>query len=398
MNRKVLAALLTLCLLSPAISGCWDRQEPEQLALVLAVGFDLDEKSGNYKIIAQIANPLGLGGEGPEAGGGGTGEAVWVVAASGETPYLASQNLTIKSTRQINYTHTAVILFSEDLARQGLEPLVDFLDRERQFRLVAHPMVVEGDIRKALEADFALEDVGAVGVVRHHFHTSQQKSVTRDVILRNIFNTFTQPGWEAAFPRLHLITDEEGEMIDEAPVEVKGLAAFKGGTMVGWLDDKETRGLNWALGEINRADYMLQSPLEGGKPSTVEVFQAASRMRAQVKGDQVTVTLEIQADGRLQETLTNREWLGRESEFTRSLDRRLAQAIRNDVRAALDKAQQELNSDIFGFGNLLYRTQPREWSRLSARWDDIFPKIQVNIMVDANVRRTGLIKDPMIIR
>ncbi len=398
MNRKVLAVFLTLCLFSPALSGCWDRQEPEQLALVLGLGFDVDEKSGEYKIIAQIANPLGMGGEGPEAGGGGTQEAVWVVAASGETPLMASRNLVIKSSRQINYTHTAVILFSKDLARRGLETVVDFLDRERQFRLVAHPMVVEGDIRKALEADFALEEVGAVGVVRHHLHASQERAVTRDMILRNIYNTFTQPGWEAAVPRLHLMTDEEGKMIGEAPVEVTGLAVFRGDKMVGWLDEKETRGLNWVLGEINRVVYVLQSPLEGGKPTTVEVFQAASRMRAEVKGDRVTVTLEIQADGRLQETLTSREWLDSESEYTRSLDRRLAQAIRNDVTAALDKAQQELNSDVFGFGNLLYRTKPQEWRRLSARWDEIYPEIRVNIMVDANVRRTGIIKDPMIIR
>jgi spore germination protein KC len=398
MNKKIGLLLVTFLSLA-GLTGCWDRQEPEQLAMALAVGFDLDEKTGDFKVIAQIANPQGMGGQGPEAGGGGgPGEAVWVVAASGETPFMAVRNLIPRSTRIINFTHTSVCLFSEELARQGLESVTDLLDRNRQFRLVAHPLVVEGDLRKALEADFALEEIGAMAYLNHQLHASRRIGVTREVRLRDVYNNFTRPGWETVIPRLHLLTDEEGNMVGEAPVEVTGLAAFKGDTLVGWLDRKETRGLNWAHGKINRAIYVLPSPLEGEKPSTVEIFQASSRMQAEVKGDQVTITLEIQADGRLQETLTSREWLGRESEFTRSLDRRLAQAIRNDVRAALDKAQQEFNSDIFCFGNLLYRTRPRDWQRLSGRWDEIFPRVQVNILVDANVRRTGLIKDPMKIR
>jgi len=393
-------ALLLFGLLSLAwLTGCWDRKEPEQLALILAMGFDLDEKTGDFKLIAQIANPLGMGGEGPEGGGGGgTQEAVWVVAASGETPFMASRNLITKSTRQIEYSHTAAVLFSEDIARQGLQPLVDYMDRERQFRLVAHPFVVEGDVRKALEADFPLEEMGAVGFVRHHFYTSQQSGATRDVILRNLFHTFTQPGWEATLPRLHLITDEEGKLIQEAPVEVTGAAVFKRDRMVGWLNEKETRGLNWVLNDLNRAFYVLDSPVEEGRPSTVEILQVSSRMRARVQGDRVTITLEIEADGRLQETMTEKDWLSRDSDLTQSLDRRLAQAIRNDIQLAVKTAQQEFNSDIFGFGNLLYRTLPRDWRRLSGRWDEIFPRVQVNILVDANVRRTGLISDPMKIR
>ncbi len=381
------------------LPGCWNRREPEELALVLGVGFDLDEKVGGFKVIAQIANPLGMGGEGPEGGGGGGNQEVtWVVAASGETPFEAARNLITKTTREINFTHTAVVLFSEDISRQGLHQVLDFLDRERQFRLVAHPLVVQGDIRKAMEADYPMEETGAEGLVRQLRTSSDDRAVTRELFLRDIYNTFTQPGWEVTLPRLHLITTEEGELVKEAAMEVSGMAVFSRDKMLGWLNEKETRGLNWIVNDINRAVYVLKSPLEEGRPSTVEIFQSSSQMKARVEGEKVTITLEIMADGRLQETQTEEEWLSEESELTRSLDRRLAQAIRNDVLLALQTAQQDLNSDVFGFGNLIYRTLPREWSRLENRWDEIFPRVQVEIKVDANVRRTGLIKDPIKIR
>ncbi len=400
MSRKriIISLLFLLLLLLFLLPGCWNRREPEELALVLAAGFDLEQESGDFKIIAQIANPLGMGGEGPEAGGGGDQDATWVVAAMGETPFEAARNLITKSSREINFTHTAVIVFSEEISRDGLHQLLDFLDRERQFRLVAHPLVVDGDIRKAMETHFPLEEVGAVALVRHMRTTSEDRAVTRDLFLRDLYNTFTQPGWEVTIPRLHLITTEEGDLVEEASVEISGLAVFFKDRMVGWLNEKESRGLNWVISDISRAVYVLKSPTDSRRPSTVEIFQASSTMKARVEGDQVTIALEIMADGRLQETHTEEEWLSAESELTLSLDRRLAQAIRNDVNLVLETAQQDLKSDIFGFGNLIYRTLPKEWARLEGRWDEIFPQVQVEISVDANVRRTGLTKDPITIR
>ncbi len=394
-RRRVIFFLVFLLIITP---GCWNRREPEELALVLMAAFDLDQKSGDLKIIVQIANPLGMGGEGPETGGGGGADATWVVAARGETPFEAARNLVTKSTREINFSHVTVVLFSEDIAREGLHQLLDFLDRERQFRLVVHPMVVDGNIRKAMEAEYAMEEVGAAALVRHVRTTSQERAVTRDIFLRDLYNIFSQPGWEVTIPRMHIITNEEGELIEEAPVHLSGLAAFFKDRMVGWLNEKESRGLNWVAGDINRAVYVLNSPPDSSRPTTVEIYQASSSMKAKIQGEEVTITIEIETDGRLQETHTEKEWLSEKSELTESLDRRLAQAIRNDVRLVLDKAQNDFNADIFGFGNLIYRTQPKEWARLSDRWDEIFPQIQVEILVDANVRRTGLIKDPLIIR
>jgi spore germination protein KC len=396
MNRKrVIIFLIFLLVITP---GCWNRREPEELALVLMAAFDLDQESGDFKIIVQIANPLAMGGEGPEAGGGGGPDSTWVVAASGQTPFEAARNLVTKSTREINFSHATVILLSEEIARDGVHQLLDFLDRERQFRLVVHPMVVDGDVRKAMEAEFAMEEVGAVALVRHVRTTSQERAVTRKLFLREVYNIFTQPGWEVTIPRLHIITDEEGELIEEAPVQLSGLAAFSKDRMVGWLNEKESRGLNWITSDVNRAVYVLKSPPDDSRPTTVEIYQASSRMKAEVQGDEITIILEIAADGRVQETHTEKDWLSSESELTESLDRRLAQAIRNDVRLVLDKAQNDFKTDIFGFGNLLYRTQPKEWTRLEDRWGEVFPRVRVEILVDANVRRTGLIKDPLVIR
>lgn len=68
MMRKILLSIMTLSL--TFLTGCWDRVEINDLALVLASGFDLT-KDGQLEITEQIALPSGIGM--PGAGGGRRG-------------------------------------------------------------------------------------------------------------------------------------------------------------------------------------------------------------------------------------------------------------------------------------------------------------------------------------
>lgn len=55
------------------------------------------------------------------------------------------------------------------------------------------------------------------------------------------------------------------------------------------------------------------------------------------------------------------------------LERGLEKKTRIDVMQAFQKGQQ-LESDIFNFGNELKRTNPQEWAALDGDWGPIFAK------------------------
>ena len=388
--------LLILLLLFITAPGCWNRQEPEDLALVTAMGLDRDE-DGHFKVVVLIANPKAMAGSGENDGGGGEAKAELAAAATGRTIFEAFRNLDNKFSRRLNVTHMSVIIISEDFAREGLLPLIDVFDRERQSRLQAVVLVVDGDVRKAMEAELPLEENWFSGIL---LQTQNVFGVTGTAIeesFRTIIQRLAQPGWELKLSRLQVLETEES-LVEESPVLVNGTAAFKGDRMVGWCNDQETRGFLWLENNVERVFYVLDSPSPEGGQLSVEIFQANSRMEARVDGDQVFITVEVMTDGRLHESTGTEEWLTQESELVHSLDRRLAQAVRNDIFAAVRKCQEEFNSDNLGFGNLIYRTLPRDWERLEGRWDEIFPEIKVEVLVDANVRRTGLVKDTVRIR
>ena len=49
-----------------------------------------------------------------------------------------------------------------------------------------------------------------------------------------------------------------------------------------------------------------------------------------------------------------------------------------------------LEADIFGFGEELYRSSPKEWDKVAEVWDDVYAGAALEIRARVTLRRTGL--------
>jgi spore germination protein KC len=59
----------------------------------------------------------------------------------------------------------------------------------------------------------------------------------------------------------------------------------------------------------------------------------------------------------------------------------------------IEKAKKEYKSDIFGFGQSVYKKYPKEWNtHYKKNWENEFAQTKVTIHSKALVRRIGLIK------
>jgi spore germination protein KC len=117
-----------------------------------------------------------------------------------------------------------------------------------------------------------------------------------------------------------------------------------------------------------------------------------SKIKPKIDGGEVTITVDITAEGRLQDLVVSPGETPRmDKSLDQDLENRFAEAIRRDCERALTRAK-ELNADIFGFGNAVYRKHPRLWEKeLAGRWDEIFPRLSVEFLVEAPIKRSGMI-------
>ncbi len=395
---RVRVKVLLICLFLGCFfcSGCWDRREIEDLGLVTLAGFDLAE-DGLIKVTVHIAKPFAMAGSGQEII---DEKPFWPVSTTGHTVFQAVRNLTSESPRQVFWGHCRVLLIGEKLAREenGMAQVLDFFMRDLEPRNSAHLLVVKGSaIDEIMSARFELERQPGRGFEGISKVVEARKSSSRIPTVLEFCRELETEGLEPVLGAAEIVQrpteqPEQGmlrEIVISHSARISGLGAFKGDRLVGWLNDRQSRGVLWVRGKVKSGIVVIRNPLEEKHLISVEIGQTSSKIMPQIIDGRPVIKVRIEVVGIFAETQEQVPLLGNE-EIWASMERRMATAVRNEVLSALKVAQEELESDIFGFGRAVYTNYPREWQVMKDNWDEIFPTLDVQVEVIGTIKRSSL--------
>ncbi len=363
--------------------SCWDIEEIENLALVSNIAFDVGEFK-DYKMTIQILLPEALGGANTQ---GASGESpVFVISGEGQTAFAANRQLREYLPKRPFYGNTMSVVIGEDLARQGVMPVLNVLETDHEFRRSKQMFLAIGQGGKVLEAKIrVMANPGDIPTGFVQTLPGISTTVTQtvgDFISQADANTI-----EPVMPVIRII-EADPEIGENPEVRVAGTAAFKKDKLVGFLDEKESRGLLWVLA---RADGVINfQAAQTNESVTVEITRGSSSIESLIdESGNLSVNISIRTEGNLADQTGFADLAN--PKIRRSIERRLAETIRQEIKGALNKAQKELKTDVFGFGGVFFRTYPKLWKEtLEPQWDDIYPYLPVNIYVEAHIRRTNL--------
>jgi len=376
--------LALLMIASIIMVSCWDIEEIEDLALISNIAFDVGEFK-EYKMTVQILLPEALGGAGKSDGGSGESP-VFVINAEGQTAFEANRKLREYLPKRPFYGNTMSAIIGEDLARQGVMPVLNILETDHEFRRSTQLFLATGQGGKVLEAKIrVMANPGDIPMGFVQTLPGISTTVTQnagDFISQAVGNTM-----EPVMPVIRVI-EADPEIGENPEVRVAGTAAFKKDKLVGFLDEKESGGLLWVLGRVD--GVISFQAAKTNESVTIELTRSSSSIEALIdESGNLSVNINIRTEGNLADQTGFADLA--DPKIRRSIERRLAETIRQEIKSTLNKAQKELKTDVFGFGEVFFRTYPRLWSdTLEPQWDDIYPYIPVNIYVEAHVRRTNL--------
>ncbi|MFZ5652329.1 MAG: Ger(x)C family spore germination protein [Bacillota bacterium] len=393
-------ALASLLFLLFFAAGCWNRVELDRRAIVAGAGMDKAGEEGKIKITVQIIKPGEV--KAVPAGKGGGAKAVALYTGTGDTFFDAIRNLAMKVGKKLFWSEAKILVVGEDMAREGIGKVTDFYERDHEPELRNFLLIAKGEAKEVLETEVGTEKIWAYGIGHMvKAMTAHGKSPATEIrhFLRTVESKTTAP----VAPAVHVVRKEEekddgegkaGEDKAVLPKEVKvsGAAVFRHYKLIGWLDEKETRGLLWATGKIKSGIIVVPAPESEDKLVALEIIRASGKLKPEITDGNLTITVEVREEGNLGEQQPDSIDITKPG-VMEELENRKRTAIGDEIRAAVDKAQ-ELNADIFGFGEAVRRKYPKDWKKLEARWDEIFPTLEVNIVVEAKIRRTGKITKP----
>ncbi|NLW48711.1 MAG: Ger(x)C family spore germination protein [Firmicutes bacterium] len=368
-------------------SGCWSYRELETLGIVSGAGFDLGKDPEQVLLTVQVikASKGKGGGNGSLGDGQGQGsrpQPVAIVESNGATAFEAVRNAVSKFSRRLYWPHNQILIVGKEAAENGVKNYLNFGIRQTELRPTAWIMISPGKAGDLIRAPGEMGQIPAMEIkdmLQAQSATSEIGSFTFYDFIERLMSKTTAP--LATQIRLN----KEGE------VELAGTAIFKGEKLVGFIGKKETRGLLWVIGKIKSGVVIVKAPANKGKVS-LGIIHAAGKIQAETKNDSVKITVKVNVQSGLGEQTGDLDTS--KPEVIKSLARREATVIRNEINAAFKKAQ-ELNADIFGFGEAVHRADFKAWKKLEPRWDEIFPKLKVKLIVKTNISLNGLINKPI---
>lgn len=397
MNAKGLLRLIAIAVLLMPLGGCWNSRELNELAVVSGIGMDLVPETDEYRVTFQLVNPSSTA---TSASPGSGKPAVVVVSATDKTMFGALRRASKHVTRQLFFAHTQLIVLGESLARSGINDVFDIFERSHELRLNSAILVARGsDAASVMKLLTAVESLPALGLVKKTQNTSRVWGENRTISVFDVIKGITGEG-DLTINAVKINGDaEEGKKNSnleqsETPTKtmMNGLGVFRQGKLLYWMKDSEARGTEWLLDKIEETVINIDS--EYKKESiAVNVIYSRTEVRTSMEGGLPVFHVTIAEEGSVNETdsfvdLSNREEILK-------LERELEKQTRLEVMQAFQKAQ-ELESDVFNFGNELKRNNPQVWATLDKDWGRLFAQGRLDLHIKAYIRSTGMSLKPYI--
>jgi spore germination protein KC len=179
--------------------------------------------------------------------------------------------------------------------------------------------------------------------------------------------------------------DPQGGQDIATPFTVQGLAVFRGGRQVGWLDGGAALGWATAAGHLQHQAMTVNA---GGVHFTVDLLGEHRRVSVQpgADGPQLLLRANVYAHLVGGGPPGGGELTG---PSMRALEHLAASALANDVDAALAQARA-LGSDVFGLGEYVRVRDPRWWQGVQAAWSArYFPQVPVSVRIQVQINSIG---------
>ena len=122
---------------------------------------------------------------------------------------------------------------------------------------------------------------------------------------------------------------------------------------------------------------------------TLEVTGTNTKQKADVINGKPAINVDIDVSANIEGT--SAEFDVTKEENIKKVEKLAEDKVRKLCDKVLEKAQKDLDSDIFGFGEVIHRANPNLWRSLKNNWDQKFTNLPVNLNITYKIRGTGTI-------
>jgi spore germination protein KC len=391
-NKFFLSMVLFLSMFS--LVGCWSSKELSELLIVTGMGIDKDPDSGDFVVTMQIINP------GEIASQTKTERLeITTYQTTGKSLYEVMRRISTEVPRKMYLSHIQLVVFGDEMAKGGIGKALDFISRNPEFRTDFFILIAKNSKAEAiLNVLTPTEASPSVSLYSSIKVSEEIWAPTKGVHLDELISTLLSEGKQPVLTGVKAIGDLDKadevaslEQINPAAVtKITGYAVFKEDKLVGWLNEKESKGYNYIINNIKSTVGTI--PCEKGGNIALEVEKSKSNIKTSIKNGKPTITIELNLEANVGEVQCDIDLLN--TETIKRIEADAKKQVQNLMENAVSKAKEDFKSDIFGFGETIHRHHPKAWKKLKGNWDEIFPELDITYKIQYKIKRLGTTTDP----
>ncbi len=388
-NKLSILFIVLICALS--LSGCWDKRELDEIALVSGLAVDLSEKG--YLVSLQVMVAKEIASE-----VNGVASSVRLFADEGESLFQVIRKLTKTLPRKGYFTHLMAVIIHEDIEKERLLEVLDFLLRDPEIRPDVEIFIAKDVMaRDVLKSLTHIETIPANKIRKAAKNTARNWTGIRDITIMNLVNSIASDGVNPALHGVTVVGEKKlGEKVEniqdiDSPtlIELVEYAVYKDNQIVGWLNEYESRGYAYLVGEINNTIITIPGYINN-TTLNLEVTKFKNKTEIKVKDGKPKVKITHKMYANIGQTgcVLDLCEVDKLDEFAKLFEK----AVIENSRYTLNKLQKEYKSDIIGFGDMIHKKEPKLWKKYKQDWDSYFEELEVEIDCKIKINRPGIVR------
>lgn len=394
--------LLALCFL--LLSACADDSPSRSVMFIEAVA--IDREDDKYRLTMQVFDPLHGGGNIQEL----TGPVTRLDTSWGETLTEAIHNLSLTNGKRVIYTKNRLIVVSEEIARDGLLQIMDYLLRYSETRSSINIVIAQGKASDIVQATMGGSLMPTTDMLRL-LKNAHDSGMNLEVRLLDVMNALLEESTSMMIPavkamQLNVKTGEKkakpsageadaagsGEAAGDDPeqlstiMELDGVALFRHDRLDAFCPQEEMAGIMWLLGEGAHAEIVT----EFGDDRQISAHLISLDMEKSVRIVEGIPSFSYSFQGQLDLTgISPFEMKEHDQEVIDAAKHAIEERFVRQCYATAEALICEGGFDILQWGRWLRIEQPQYWQEHEQAWPELIRQCRLKVECDVNFKRIG---------
>ncbi|MPM08905.1 Spore germination protein B3 [bioreactor metagenome] len=374
--KKRIALFGVLTFILAFLPGCQDYKEVEHVSIVVGCALDKSSEDKTYHLAVEVLKPSGEKNSDTKS---------IILEAEGDTIFEAVKNLNEITRKEPYWSNCQIVVISEELAKEGILPLIDFFIRGPETRPTIYALISqEKTAREILMQKNEISSVVSFGLRSMVEANYDVLSTTNDLNLLKTANILYGDGGTALTLPAVRNSSNNGSLTSE----INGVAVFAKDKMIGYLDPEDTKYFLFAADKVQGGS--LSGFIAPGIHGMIggRLYENSTEIKPVYENGKLTVSIETETKVSIIEQGIG---FSTEESVISSSEKYWKQSLEKNIDRVIKLVQVKFGQDIFGFGDVISKKNPKAWEELEPEWSSVFKNLKTEVTSDIIVLDSGLI-------